>query len=194
LLGKEKQMTIRKTIIFAGLLTAAAVLTIPQAKTAPRILKAHADIQGAPGSGISGDAVLLQTDEGVVPNVKVIVHVEGLPPNSVHGMHIHEVGSCIAPAFTSAGGHFDPGPNSNSSPDGNHPFHMGDLDNLKANAAGRATLEYTTSRVSLSPGPLSVFDANGSAIIVHVNEDMGTTGVTGGAGGARLACGVIVQD
>ena len=45
--------------------------------------------------------------------------------------------------------------------------------------------------MSLSPGPLSLFDQDGSAIIVHVDEDQGTTGVKGGAGGGRLGCGVI---
>ena len=35
------------------------------------------------------------------------------------------------------------------------------------------------------------FDANGSAVIVHLNPDRGETGVTGASGGARIACGVI---
>ena len=38
---------------------------------------------------------------------------------------------------------------------------------------------------------LTVFDEDGSAIIVHVDPDLGTTGQKGGAGGARLACGII---
>ncbi|CAD5971720.1 Superoxide dismutase-like protein YojM [Planktothrix tepida] len=68
---------------------------------------------------------------------------------------------------------------------------MGDLPNLVADANGKAVLTYTTNRVSLSPGPLSLFDEDGSAFIVHVDEDKGTTGVKGGAGGGRLGCGVI---
>ena len=39
--------------------------------------------------------------------------------------------------------------------------------------------------------PLSIFDANGSAVIVHLNPDRGETGVTGASGSARIACGVI---
>ena len=35
------------------------------------------------------------------------------------------------------------------------------------------------------------FDANGSAVIVHLNPDRGEPGVTGASGGARIACGVI---
>ena len=70
---------------------------------------------------------------------------------------------------------------------------MGDLESLTANAAGNATLEYQTSRITLSPGPLSLFDSNGSAIIVHQNPDQGITGAPGSgvAGGPRIACGVI---
>jgi Cu-Zn family superoxide dismutase len=79
-------------------------------------------------------------------------------------------------------------------PDANHPFHMGDIPNLRANENGVAILEHRTSRITLSPGPLSIFDEDGSAIIVHVDPDLGTTGVAGGAGGARLACGVIEMD
>jgi Cu-Zn family superoxide dismutase len=159
-------------------------------------LRAHADILGPPGSGISGVVTFTQAPAdkfSPVNSVQVVAHVEGLPPGR-HGMHIHEVGSCAntTSAFGGAGGHFDPGPCGNSTPaDTNHPFHMGDLPNLEVNAAGVGHLEYTTSRITLSPGPLSVFDANGSAVVIHQNEDLGQTGVTGSAGGGRIACGVI---
>jgi superoxide dismutase, Cu-Zn family len=129
-----------------------------------------------------------------VTSVEVVAHVVGLPPGR-HGMHVHENGSCAdtaTTAFGGAGGHFDPGPFGNSSPaDANHPFHMGDLPNLEANDAGVANLQYTTSRITLSPGPLSVFDANRSAVVIHTGEDLGLPGVTGAAGGGRIACGVI---
>jgi Cu-Zn family superoxide dismutase len=78
-------------------------------------------------------------------------------------------------------------------PDANHPFHMGDLPNLFADAAGKATLKAVTNRVTIGPGPLSIFDADGTAIIVHGNPDQGTTGEpkSGLSGGPRIACGVI---
>ena len=53
------------------------------------------------------------------------------------------------------------------------------------------TVPHVSSRITLSPGPLSIFDANGSAVIVHLNPDRGETGVTGASGGPRIACGVI---
>ena len=165
--------------------------------SAAHITTAHADIAGAAGSGISGHVLFLQTDDGILPTVKVIVTVQGLAPGSKHGFHLHENGSCADTAvpFGGAGGHFDPGPFGNSTPpDTNHPFHMGDLPNLEANSFGRATLVHTTSRITLAAGPLSVIDANGSAFIVHALEDLGTTGLPPGAGGGRIACGVIVPD
>jgi len=163
------------------------------------LLKARADIEGPPGSGISGEAMLIQTeDDSILPTVKVIVKVKGLPAHTKHGIHIHEVGSCANTTvpFGGAGGHFDPGPFGMSNPDAYHPFHMGDLPNLEANAAGNAQLEYTTSRVTLSPGPLSIFDTNGSAIIVHGNPDQGITGPAGSgvSGGPRVACGILLPD
>jgi Cu/Zn superoxide dismutase len=126
--------------------------------------------------------------------VELTVTATGLKPGA-HGIHLHAVGKCEAPAFTSAGGHFDPGPAGNPDPDMNHPFHMGDLPNLFADASGKATLKVVTNRVTLSDGPLSVFDADGTAIIIHANPDQGTTGEakSGVGGGPRVACGVIAK-
>jgi Cu-Zn family superoxide dismutase len=159
------------------------------------VLRARAIIQGLPGSGISGTVTFTQAPvdkDSPVTTVQVVAHVEGLPPG-LHGLHIHEVGSCTNTTipFGGAGGHFDPGPFGMPNPDANHPFHMGDLPNLGVNEGGVGHLSYTTSRITLSPGPLSVFDANGSAVIIHQNSDLGLTGVTGASGGGRIACGVI---
>jgi superoxide dismutase, Cu-Zn family len=143
-----------------------------------------------------GTAVLREepSDEGVK---EVDVRVRVTRRNTVltegkHGVHIHEVGDC-SQACAAALGHFDPGPNGNPSPDGNHPFHLGDLINIKIAGDGRGSLRTTTSRVTLSPGPLSVFDANGSAVIIHTGVDTYCPHgpVTGCAGGARAACGVV---
>ena len=154
------------------------------------IYRARADIRGAEGSGVSGYADFVQSSKGVVPTVLVTLRVTGLEPGSIHGCHIHENGTC-EPTFGAAGGHLDPGPYGMSNPDANHPFHMGDLPNLVADKNGVAKFEHRTSRITLSDGPLTLFDDNGSAVIVHLDPDLGTTGQKGGAGGGRLACGVI---
>jgi len=59
----------------------------------------------------------------------------------------------------------------NSSPDGNHPFHLGDLINVVVTPAGQGRLRTTTTRFTLSPGPLSLFDSDGSVFIIHANPD-----------------------
>lgn len=129
-----------------------------------------------------------------VKGVEITVTATGLTPGA-HGLHLHEVGKCDAPGFTTAGGHFDPGPQGLSDPDANHPYHMGDLPNLVADAQGRATLKATTTRVTLSPGKLSLFDADGTAVIIHGNPDQGETGApkSGVSGGPRIACGVVTK-
>jgi Cu-Zn family superoxide dismutase len=153
--------------------------------------KATAEIISCSTSDPIGKAILTErrSDEGI-KLIDVTVIAESLPEGK-HGVHIHEAADCTP--CGDAGGHFDPGPASNPSPDGNHPFHSGDLVNLEVNGKGQGVMHTTTSRVTLSPGPLSVFDANGSAIIIHVNPDTycpdGVT--TGCAGGARAACGIL---
>jgi Cu-Zn family superoxide dismutase len=163
-------------------------------------LTAKADLKG---DGISGSVqfreIPAKTDGAADAKfttgtraVEITISVSGLKPGA-HGVHLHAVGKCEAPGFTSAGGHFDPGPNSASDPDMNHPFHMGDLPNLVADASGKASMKAITTRVTLGDGPISLFDADGTAVIVHGNPDQGTTGEakSGVSGGPRVACGVV---
>jgi Cu-Zn family superoxide dismutase len=183
----------------SGIILAAALAVaspaLAQQKSAPAksasgagIVRAHADIKG---EGITGTAELVETQQGAGKLVTITVTLTGLK-EGMHGVHLHEVGKCEAP-FTSAGGHFDPGPAGNSNPDANHPFHMGDIPQITAGANGKATMKIATTRVTLSEGPLSLFDADGSAIIIHGNPDQGITGAAGSgvSGGPRVACGVI---
>ncbi|MBW8714138.1 MAG: superoxide dismutase family protein, partial [Acidobacteria bacterium] len=75
-------------------------------------------------------------------------------------------------------------------------FHMGDLPNLQVGGSGRAAMKVMTTRVTLSEGPLSLLDADGSAIIIHGNPDQMKTGEpkSGVSGGPRVACGVIQKQ
>jgi Cu-Zn family superoxide dismutase len=153
-------------------------------------VRAHADIKG---DGITGRAELVERKQGTATVVELTVTATGLKPG-LHGVHLHAVGKC-EPDFTAAGGHFDPGPAGNTDPDANHPFHMGDVPNLEANKDGRASLKTVTTRVTISEGPLSIFDADGTAIIIHGNPDQGITGEpkSGVSGGPRVACGVFAK-
>lgn len=151
---------------------------------------ARADIKG---KGITATAELSEHMQGTGKMVELTVTASGLTPGK-HGVHLHAVGKC-EPDFLAAGGHFDPGPAGNTDPDANHPFHMGDVPNLEVGADGKGTMKIVTTRVTLSDGPLSVFDADGTAIIIHGNEDQMKTGApkSGVSGGPRVACGVVVK-
>ncbi|MBD2436788.1 superoxide dismutase family protein [Nostoc sp. FACHB-110] len=156
-------------------------------------LKAQAPISGP---SIQGTLKATQTENGFV---WMAVELNGDPKiltPGLHGVHIHEKGSCQAGTekpFTSAGGHFDPGPFGSSTPvEKNHPYHLGDLPNIKINPLGQGRLEAFISSVSLKEGPLSLFDNDGSAVIIHKLTDQKKAGGTADeAGGGRLACGAI---
>jgi Cu-Zn family superoxide dismutase len=145
---------------------------------------ATAVLQDAAGN-VVGTAKFTEDASGVV---HVNVHVKGLTAG-LHGIHIHAVGSCVAPAFTSAGPHFNPGGAQHGLENPAGP-HAGDLPNLTVNGAGVGKLTAKTDRATLSAGGLSVFDANGSALVIHATADDQVTDPTGNSGG-RVACGVI---
>lgn len=125
--------------------------------------------------------------EDAAGRVHVSVHVQGLAPG-LHGLHLHAVGAC-SPSFAAAGGHFNPGGHQHGL---DHPAgpHAGDLPNLEVNPAGVGRLNATVERVTLSAGPLSLFDADGSALVIHADPDDQVSQPIGRSGG-RIACGVI---
>ena len=147
---------------------------------------------------VSGDKIsgTVEFNEYQVANgslVQVVYNLQGVPPGT-HGVHVHNVGRCDAPEFGSAGGHFDPGPAGNTDADLNHPYHSGDLPNIVASATGAVTATSYTTRFNLG-GPLSPFDADGAALIIHQNPDTNQTGTKGQGvgGGTPIACGIIVK-
>jgi superoxide dismutase, Cu-Zn family len=177
-------------IAAAGMSLAAQSPTTPgheKMSTTP-VAEATANIAG---EGITGTATFKEMKHGDSNVLMVQLTASGLKPG-LHGIHLHAVGKCEAP-FTSAGGHFDPGPAGNPDPDANHPYHFGDLPNLKVGADGKGELSAVTTRALLTDGPNTLLDPDGSAIIIHGNPDQGITGESksGVSGGPRVACGVI---
>ena len=183
------------------LFAAAAAAAVAMAMTAVVAGQAQRQASGAQmtasatitGKGITGTAQFTERMQGTGKIVEISVQVSGLTPGK-HGVHLHAVGKC-EPDFAAAGGHFDPGPASNTDPDANHPFHMGDVPNLEVGANGSGSMKVMTTRVTLSDGPLSVFDEDGTAIIIHGNPDQEITGApkSGVSGGPRVACGVVTK-
>ena len=146
---------------------------------------ATADMKSASGQSI-GVATLTEVPGGV----RIVIDVKDLPPGQ-NGVHIHEVGKCEGPQFTTAGGHFNPEKKQHGTmnPQG---AHAGDLPNMSVDGYGVGRLETTTNRITLATGPTSVLDADGSAIVIHAAADDFKTDPTGNSGG-RSVCGVIVK-
>lgn len=178
-------MTANLVAATAAAVALSAAITVAQPRPAAR-----ADIKG---TNITGSAEFVEQTKGTATVVEITINVSGLSPGK-HGVHLHAIGKC-EPDFTAAGGHFDPGPAGNTDPDANHPYHMGDIPNLEVGKDGKGSMKIMTSRVTLSSGPLSLLDADGTAIIVHGNPDQGVTGESksGVSGGPRVACGVVVK-
>jgi superoxide dismutase, Cu-Zn family len=135
-----------------------------------------------------GDTVGTATLREVGETVRISVAVSGLPPGE-KGIHIHQVGSCEPPSFESAGGHFAPQSRQHGFDNPAGP-HAGDLRNLNVGADGTTRQELTTDLVTLRDGPNSLFDADGSALVIHAGPDDYRTDPSGQSGD-RIACGVI---
>jgi superoxide dismutase, Cu-Zn family len=146
---------------------------------------AWAELKNAQGESV-GSALFREQDGGV----RIVVQAGGLSPGR-HGIHIHAVGRCEAPAFQSAGDHFNPLGKKHGleSPDGPH---AGDLPGLEADASGRAEYVAVTDRLTLGLGPTSVFDADGSAIVIHADTDDQRTDPLGNSG-ERVLCGQLIS-
>lgn len=159
------------------------------------------------GKGRAAAVAVLRTGTGKVAGtatlrrvggkVLVTVAVRGLAAG-FHGFHIHTVGSCVAPAFTSAGAHFNP-------KGVGHGQHAADFPALLVNADGTGEARLKTDRFAIA----DLFDADGSAVMVHANADnlaniptryhshtedkLGPDSATLATGdaGDRAACGVL---
>jgi Cu-Zn family superoxide dismutase len=177
-----------------------ALVAVAGALTAP--------LYGSDGTSSSKNHVKVELHDAVGAEIgfvklskqgdKVIVRseVSGLTPG-FHGFHVHAVGECVPP-FTSAGGHYNPG-------GVGHGSHAGDMPSLLVLDDGTAEAQFATDRFAIG----DLFDADGSAIIVHAGADnfaniptryqSTTEGVFGpdsatlatGDAGARAACGVV---
>ena len=152
-------------------------------------LTAEATLKSTGGAPV-GTVTFRQAASGVL----IMADIEGLDPGG-HAFIIHEVGACT-PDFNAAGDHFNP-------ENTEHGFvhaswkrgessggHSGDLPNIYAASDGSARADFFTEGITLDTDESnSIFDDDGSAIIVHERPD--AYGEEESDTGNRLACGVI---
>jgi Cu-Zn family superoxide dismutase len=152
---------------------------------AAELNRARADIKNAQGKSV-GTASFRETQDGLL----ITINVKGLP-QGLHAVHIHSVGKCEGPAFTSAGGHFNPLDKKHGllNPEGHH---AGDLPDLYVNKDGAGRYEALMESMTLDSGATAIFDADGSAIVIHATADDNMTDPAGNSGD-RIACGVITK-
>lgn len=164
----------------------AALLIGTRATTTQAVeMRGYAQINDSAGRPV-GMATFVENAAG---DLNVTVEVSGLAPGK-HGLHVHAVGACAGPDFTSAGGHFNPASKRHGLQT-SEGAHAGDLPNLVVGADGRGRFSMTVASMRLSAGVLSLMDPDGSAIVIHAAEDDGMTDATGNSGG-RVACGVVM--
>jgi Cu-Zn family superoxide dismutase len=177
--GSPEETTMKKVVVVLSAVALAAC-------TSGRVGRGHGGVaELASADGKKHGTATFDESGG---KVRIVVDADGLFPGK-HGVHIHAIGMCQDPAFMSAGGHFNPTMKKHGldSADGSH---GGDLPNLEADKNGKAHYDVTTDRVTLGSGNLSVFDTDGSTLVIHEKEDDQKTDPAGDSG-ARVLCGVI---
>ena len=165
---------------------AAAILAALGATQAMAASSGSARLSGLDAKQV-GTAKFTKAGHGVL----IELEAHGLKPGP-HAVHIHAVGQCDAKAkFDSAGGHFSPLPKNHGFMD-KHGAHAGDMTNQFADANGNLRASIYNPNVTLKRGERSLFDKDGSSIIIHAAADDYKSQPAGNAGG-RVACGVIAR-
>jgi Cu-Zn family superoxide dismutase len=160
---------------------ASAIVTSASPQAGPVVVKL---------SDAKGDSVGTATLSPAPNGVRVALAVKGLAPGA-HAIHVHQTPKCEGPAFTSAGGHFNPehkqhGLNNPQGP------HAGDMPNFTVDSSGRSSATIVAPGITLDVGPHSVFTGGGTALVIHEKADDMKSDPAGNAG-TRVACGVIAK-
>lgn len=174
--------TIVPMALFATLMLGACA-TVPSEVTANII--ANADLTNSAGQKV-GSAQIVQSGQNLFFRANVSDQTPG-----EHGIHLHAVGKCEAPGFTSAGGHLNPTAHQHGNLNPAGP-HAGDLPNIVIASDGTGSID---SQIIGAPAVAlsNIFDVDGTAIVLHAGPDDYKTDPSGNSGG-RIACGILVRE
>jgi len=165
------------------LCAAMAVYYCTSAIAQQKAYSAHADIVNAQGQKI-GTATILPSSSGVRINVEVSQLLPG-----AHGIHIHTVGKCEGPAFTSAGAHFNPTSKKTRKGQSRGTTRWRLVEYRSGDRWHRKNIALRPERYPCS-GANSLFNEAGTALVIHEKQDDYKTDPAANSG-ARIACGVI---
>lgn len=144
----------------------------------------------APITGAKGDVIGKVTARGG-PNatlVRITINAGGLTPGW-HGAHFHAVGDCSdVGQFQASKGHVNHASKKHGLLNAEGPDE-GDLPNIFANQDGSVNAEVSSHAIRVS-GQNGLKDADGSALVIHANEDDHSAQPIGNAG-SRVACAAI---
>jgi superoxide dismutase, Cu-Zn family len=183
---------VRRLVVTIGLVSLGLLMLVPA--LAAEGERAGGTIVDSTGTTIG--RVELTQEASAVRLVVRITDEQRIRPGN-HGIHFHAVGKCDIPDFMTASSHFNPTSKQHGLNNPQGP-HLGDLPSLPLDATTRNqggagyTWVTTTDRITLTAGAASLFDGDGSALIIHADADDQTTDPTGNSGG-RTACAVITQ-
>ena len=168
-----------------------AALTLAACATngdAPMPLETGPAAATADARDVGGRIVASATAEESGDGVRIRIEARGLGQGA-YGVHVHGVGRCDAPAFTTAGPHWNPTGQQHGK-DNPQGMHKGDLPNLLVGTDGQGSFEYTIPGASIDGRTNAMLDDDGAAVVVHQAPDDYRTDPSGNSGN-RIACGVL---
>lgn len=163
-----------KLVCLIPALCITACATTPGAGAGP-----SAPLINASGQTIGAVAASQATD-----GVAFRIHATGLPPG-VHGIHVHPIGRCDPPDFSTAGTHWNPTNKQHGLNNPNGP-HAGDMPNVTVDANGAINATVVLPHATMA----QLLDADGSSVMIHANADDYVSQPAGNSG-AKIACAVI---
>jgi Cu-Zn family superoxide dismutase len=168
------------------LITAAVLAAIPLAALAQNDSELSTPIV-ATGGTPAGTLEMRDTANGVLLSA---TFEPGVLPAGPHAVHFHEKGDCSdTEKFETAGGHHNPtGAEHGYFPEGGP--HAGDLPNFVIVEGQTTALSTFSAHVRFRDGDAPLFDADGSALVVHAGAD-DYESQPSGASGDRIACAEI---
>jgi superoxide dismutase, Cu-Zn family len=167
-------------ILILPLIASCSTLKTADSKAVSEVITA--DLARADGSW-AGVVTISKRSDGIFLSLAADAPMAG-----TFGMHLHAVGKCQGPEFTSAGAHWNPGMKQHGR-DNPMGTHGGDLPNVVAGPDKKLTLEYKLPDIILE-GEGGLLDTDGASLVIHEKADDYLTDPSGNSG-KRIICGAF---